>query len=325
MRLPWRTGPGQGAFRLACVCDSAIQTAEHRALGCGGIAALPTIRTTGDLMGSHRSSRSQGDRVITLIATKLARSRMTVGTLLVLALALGWDVQNAWCATPADVRLVELAGSKFANLTKAELALLRFPGANQAPGDAFAAAGPSSNPDDPSNDPAHADEWSKDREVRAAVIWWLCADPEAVRYIKPQGLRLLGAKMVGGLNLSTVRVPFAITLRNCSIPEVIELTSTTIGTLDLSGSYTGPIHASLINVADNLVLGNGFHAVGQVALTRAKIGLLTANAGHFRYSPEPGDRFAAINPALNLSQSQIKSGVNMDQGESQGAVVLLHI
>ena len=72
--------------------------------------------------------------MITLIASTLGRSRMTVGTLLVLALALGWDVQAVCCATPADVRLVELARSKFANLTKAELALLRFAGANQAPG-----------------------------------------------------------------------------------------------------------------------------------------------------------------------------------------------
>jgi len=143
---------------------------------------------------------------------------MTIGTLLVLVLALGWDVQPAWCATPAEVRLVELARSKFANLTKAELALLRFVGANPGPGGGFAAAGPSSNPNDPSNDPAHADEWTKDREVRAALIRWLCVDPEAIRCIDPEGLRLLGAKVVGGLNLSEVRVPFAITLRNCSIP-----------------------------------------------------------------------------------------------------------
>src|SRR5262249_23903947 len=160
------------------------------------------------------------------------RTRITVGTLLVFALTLGWGVQRAWCATPADVRLVEVARSKFANLTRAELALLRFVGANPAPGSGFAAAGPSSKPADPSNDPAHADEWSKDREVRAAVIRWLCVDPEAIRCIDPKGLRLLGAEIVGGLDLSTVRVPFAITLRNCSIPEVIDLTSTTIGNLD---------------------------------------------------------------------------------------------
>jgi hypothetical protein len=250
---------------------------------------------------------------------------MTVAAFLMLAVAVGWDVQRAWCATPEDVHLVALARSKFANLTKAELALLRFAGAKQAPGGAFAAAGPSSNPADPSNDPAHADEWSKDREVRAALIWWLCVDPEAVRYITPPGLRLLGAKIVGGLNLSMVRVPFAITLRNCSIPEMIELTSTTISTLDLSGSYTGPIHAGLINVAESLVLGNGFHAAGQVDLSRAKIGLLSATAGHFRYSPDPDDLFPNVKTALNLASSRIKFGVLMDRGfESQGAVVLLH-
>jgi len=46
-------------------------------------------------MESQRLSRSQGDRVITLIATTLGRSRITVGTLLVFALALAWDVQRA--------------------------------------------------------------------------------------------------------------------------------------------------------------------------------------------------------------------------------------
>jgi hypothetical protein len=133
--------------------------------------------------------------VIALIAATLAQSRKTAGTLLVLALVLGWNAQRAWCATPVDASLVELARSKFANLTKAELALLRF--ANPAAGGGFAAAGPSLNPDDPSNGPAHADEWSKDREVRAEVIRWLCVDPKAIRHIDPQGLRLLRAKIVG--------------------------------------------------------------------------------------------------------------------------------
>jgi hypothetical protein len=68
------------------------------------------------------------------------------------------------------------------------------------------AAGPRSHPDDLTNDPAHGDEWGKEREVRAEVIRWLCVDPEAMRRIDPQGLRLLVAKTVGTLNLSTVRV-----------------------------------------------------------------------------------------------------------------------
>src|SRR5262249_2943679 len=82
---------------------------------------------------------------------------------------------------------------------------------------------------------------------------------------------------------------------------------------------------SLINVADNLVLGNGFHAAGQVILSRAKIGFLSANAGHFRYSPEPGDNIPELKTALDLTGAQIKGGGRMDRGlESQGAVVLMH-
>jgi hypothetical protein len=127
------------------------------------------------------------------------------------------------------------------------------------------------------------------------------------------------------LDLSAVRVPFAITLQNCSIPQVIELRSTTIISLDLSGSYTGPIHAGLINVADDLVLGNGFHAAGQVILEDAKIGLFLATGGHFRYSPELADTMPTVKTALNLIDAKIKGRVLMDQGfESQGAVSLFH-
>ncbi len=259
------------------------------------------------------------------MANALRRRSTVFVTLLVLALAQGGEVRNAWCATSDAPGLMELARNRFSNLTQAELTLLKFVGSNPAIGGAFAAAGPSANPDDPSNDPAHADEWSKDRQVRAELIRWLSVDPEAVRRIDPQGVRLLGAKIVGGLHLPTVRVPFAIVLRNCSIPDAMDLTSTSIGYLDLSGSYTGPIRATSINVADYLGLGNGFHASRQVNLVSAKIGLLAATAGHFRYSPESGDLLPAFKTALDLTGAQIKGQLLMDRGfESQGAVVLAH-
>src|SRR5262249_15772802 len=171
--------------------------------------------------------------------------------------------------------------------------------------------------------PAHADEWSKDREVRAAVIRWLCVDPEAIRLIDPQGLRLLGAKVVGGLDLSMVRVPFPIVLRNCSLVDTMNLTSTTIGYLDLSGSYTGAIDGPYIHVADQLGLGNGFHAAGHVNLERGTIGSISATAGHFRYSPTPADLNPQLKSAINLSHARIKDNLNMNGGfESRGAVLL---
>src|SRR5215469_4902881 len=68
-------------------CDSHGRAST---LNRGRIAALSSIRTSGSLMESQRLSRSQGDLVITL-----GWSRITVGTLLVFALALAWDVQRA--------------------------------------------------------------------------------------------------------------------------------------------------------------------------------------------------------------------------------------
>ena len=90
-----------------------------------------------------------------------------------------------------DPPLVQLALAKFHTLTHAERSMLEFAQAgNVGRGDflefaqgnygfgnenrdvpgGFAVAGSNSNPEDPSNDPAHADEWSKDREVRARLL-----------------------------------------------------------------------------------------------------------------------------------------------------------
>jgi hypothetical protein len=41
----------------------------------------------------------------------------------------------------------------------------------------------------------------------------MSVDPDAVRLIDPLGIRVLGAKIIGNLNLSLVHVPFAITLQ----------------------------------------------------------------------------------------------------------------
>ncbi len=101
-------------------------------------------------------------------------------------------------------RLVRLAASAFPNLTHAEHALLEFEDLKKRARGDFAAAGPSAVPNDPSNDPSHADRWDHDREVRAELIRWLCVDPDASRLVDPRGIRLLGARVTGKLDLSHV-------------------------------------------------------------------------------------------------------------------------
>ncbi|MGA9723649.1 MAG: hypothetical protein WBQ86_14415 [Candidatus Binatus sp.] len=222
----------------------------------------------------------------------------------------------------AKSRLVTLAAAGFPNLTRAEVALLEHADVKNVGRAEYAASGPSSNPDDSSNEPANASQWGPEREIRASLIRWMSVDPDAIKQIDPQGIRVLGAKIVGSLDLSQVRVPFAIVLRNCAIPEAMELASAEIPSLDLQGSYTGSIHAASINVSHVLLLDE-VHSTGVVSLVAATIGFLSANGGHFKYAAEPGDLFAPSRTVLNLTAATIKSSVFLNDGfESDGGVNL---
>jgi hypothetical protein len=221
--------------------------------------------------------------------------------------------------------LVALAARQFPNLTRAERAMLDYVDVNNTSRGEFAVAGPSPNPADPSNDPSRADKWGTQRRVRASLIRWLCVAPQAVAIVDPGGIRLLGARIVESLNLSYVRVPFALVLNHCSIPERINLHSAETRQLNLNGSYTGEIDGEGINVHGELFLGYGFHASGEVILQDAKIdGYIDCGAGHFRYSKvEPQVWGAGFNKALNLEAAQIRSDIYLWAGfESQGMVYL---
>jgi hypothetical protein len=220
--------------------------------------------------------------------------------------------------------LVNLASARFSNLTRAERALLEHAEVTNVGRGDYAVGGLSPNPDDASNNPKDAGKWDAQREIRSSLIRWMSVDPDAIRQIDPQGIRVLGAKIIGSLNLSQVQVPFAITLRNCAIPEPINLDFAEIGNLDLSGSYTGSIHAKAIEVSGTLRLADGFHASALVDLKDAKLGYFVATNGPFKGSPDPDDIVPGTNVALTLLEARITGSVWMDRGfESEGGVVLV--
>ena len=51
--------------------------------------------------------------------------------------------------------------------------------------------------------------------------------------VNPRGIRLLGARVTGKLDLSHVKVPFSIAMIRCSIPERMNFESAEIPKLDL--------------------------------------------------------------------------------------------
>ena len=120
-------------------------------------------------------------------------------------------------------RRLALAAKRFPNLTSAERAMLWFSDIDNVDRGEFAVAGTSPTRTDPSNDPARADEWRPQRQIRAALIRWLCVDHEALGLIDPKGIRVMGARIIGGLDLSLVSVPIPLALDNCVFAEPINL------------------------------------------------------------------------------------------------------
>jgi hypothetical protein len=221
--------------------------------------------------------------------------------------------------------LLEIASKLFPGLTRAERALLEFADVKNVGRGDYAVVGASHNPDDPSNDPAHAGGWNKEREIRALLLRWLCEDPAAIKVMSPSGIAVLGARVVGGLNLSYVRVPFALVMRKCSIAERIILKGSEIPHLDFDGSYVKEIDAQGLIVQGDLDLANGFHASGETRIETARIdGALNCNGGSFHYSNVSLSQYAGVNkPALIVDESTIGSGVTLSFGfRSEGAVLI---
>ena len=92
----------------------------------------------------------------------------------------------------------------------------------------------------------------------------------------------------------------------------MELASAEIPSLDLHGSYTGSIHAILLNVSHALSLEE-VHLTGIVNLLGATIGFFSGNGGHFKFATEPGYPWATLRTVLNLTSATIKGSVSLNE------------
>jgi hypothetical protein len=149
-------------------------------------------------------------------------------------------------------------------------------------GPEFPWVSPNDNSDVPTSDAA-ARRWGHDREIRAALIRWLCTDADARALIDPRGIRLFGARIVGELNLNFVEVPFLLALRRCRIPQQLSCVGANIRELDVDGSWTGPINLDRLVTTNNVWLDAGLRVEGGVSLVSAKIGvdLICAHGSQF--------------------------------------------
>ena len=229
-----------------------------------------------------------------------------------------------------DVPLVGLALARFHTLTRAERALLEFADKSNIGRDEFAIAGTSAAPLDPSNDPKNAAVWPHDRDIRADLIRWLATDDAAGARVDPDRIHILGARIIGSLRLSRLRIPFGIKCVRCAIPDRIELASSEIPYLNLNGSYIGEVFAPDLSVHGELSFANDeafsdltdgtFDASGLVDLYGAKIdGALDFDGGHFHYSDKAPQIFRKLRMAVFAAAAQVRLDVNACCGfESDG-------
>src|ERR1700730_8419193 len=130
--------------------------------------------------------------------------------------------------------LEKLAREEFGQLSDAERILVRGAASRDVRW-----VGPNDNPDDPANDPAKTQKWSPERSIRAAVLAWLVADPEAAPFVHPSGPGVAAAKIVGKLDLSYQEVARPITLIRCAIPDGIDFSNASIAGIELRSGVTG--------------------------------------------------------------------------------------
>lgn len=131
-------------------------------------------------------------------------------------------------------------------------------------------------------DLTQASNWGPERTITADFIRRICSDPDKVKGLRLYGIRIRGAKIEGQLDLSSLIISLNISLRECFIPQPIDLRHTSASELDLSGSQTNRIEADCLSVSGDMRLAEGFSAQGPVSLISATIkGNLCCTNGHF--------------------------------------------
>ncbi len=186
--------------------------------------------------------------------------------------------QQANVATPqaaAADTLERSARASFGDLTEAESRLLK-----NAPYRRLVWSSPSSDPDDPINDPSKAQGWGRERGIRAEIISWLLTDAQASRLVHPSGVGIAGARIVGQIDLTYLTATIPLTIIDSSIPDGMDLSYAHVQGIDLRKSWTGPIAAQRAIVQGDLGLSFGHY--GNVSLFRSELdGDLDCGGGHF--------------------------------------------
>lgn len=213
--------------------------------------------------------------------------------------------------------LERLARARFVAppLTAAEIRLL---GAAQS-GD-VAVCGSYTNRNSPDNDPSKGDLWNTDRQIRAALIRWLCVDRHAKDLIDPLGIQIWGAKVTEPINLDSVAVSFPLRLLRCRLMENLTLVDAQMPLLDMQESQGRAVRADRATVRGSVLLRE-FRADGEVDFRGASIGG-TFDCRGAQMNKPPTPKNPETDFALVLDRAVVNGSVFLRKGFSANGVLL---
>ena len=207
-------------------------------------------------------------------------------------------------AAAAAARLEGMARAAFGDLSAAELTTVRI-----APLPQIAWASPVPDPAAPINNLAKAEDWGKERTLRADLLAWLLTDAEASKLVHPSGIGVAGARITGRLDLSYQTVNLPLTLIDSSIPDGVDISFANLRGLDLRRSWVGQVFGDQSIVHGDVMLTFGRY--GDVSFYRSEIdGNLDCRGGSFI-----GD------DAVSAIQATIKGDALLQAGFETGGVV----
>ncbi|MBW8804986.1 MAG: hypothetical protein JF587_14215 [Catenulisporales bacterium] len=117
------------------------------------------------------------------------------------------------------------------------------------------------------DDPAQGASWGPERTLQAAFIRKLIEDAGERR----APLRLVGARVVGALELEYLELGYSLSFSYCSFDDEIDLHDTRLRRLNLRGTHLSGLNAAMAHVDGSVVL-SGAHSTGQIRLDNAVIG-----------------------------------------------------
>lgn len=152
--------------------------------------------------------------------------------------------------------------------------------------------------------------------IRADVVRFFVYGGNSYAPIIGNEIFLSGARIVGALHLMPVSIPYAITFYRCHFDKIIYMPHLECPSLGFFGSFLAEgLQGQGMKITNDMNMGAGFSAEGQINLLNAKIGgSLIFSQGNFKKKNNKTGGRDMEGATINANQIEVGKNVSMSDG-----------